>query len=574
MIISELNVSNFRNLSGLHIKNNEPVKFIIGENGVGKSNILEMLNILFNKNSFEESDFNKVDEPIIIEMTMELNEIELGYFDDFFEVENPYKISIIAIQDKPNGRIEFKHKSSDSRIGYQKIKDIPFVYYSSTGAPRSLDFSKSKSAGKFLNEIVNDFILNENINSSDLLKEDQMNLVIDYVNKIIYHIKFIEKSSISVKFEDDILSLLPRLIELKDPNNISINNMGSGVRYSSFIYFEILNKILQAVKVESNAIISDESGKKHLPVIIALDEPEIHLHPFMQRTIISDIRRIINNKDEKFNKLIKNLFGIDYLIGELIVATHSSSIISGNYKEYIRLYLNNGTVKNKSGVLLELEKDEEKHLLAHSYTIKETFFARVALIVEGVTELGAIPVFADKLDCNLDSYSISIIEVGGANSIPIMKKLLEFFGIHCVCIVDRDKLMENPERFEDMFYTKGLEFEADIVETLINNDAVDELKEVIKVIEKDGLSKNIQKSKLENTNKKYKLIDEVKKSYRLEEAFILEDENIKKLILISWLSGFKNPAEGRILAEYISKINIPEVYCMAIMEAKDVSINV
>lgn len=47
MIISELNVSNFRNLSGLHIKNNEPVKFIIGENGVGKSNILEMLNILF-----------------------------------------------------------------------------------------------------------------------------------------------------------------------------------------------------------------------------------------------------------------------------------------------------------------------------------------------------------------------------------------------------------------------------------------------------------------------------------------------------------------------------------------------
>lgn len=179
MIISELKINNFRNLSGLHVKNNESVKFIIGENGVGKSNIIEMLNVLFNRNSFHELDFNKVDEPIIIEMVIELDEIELGYFDDFFEVENPFEVSIVAIQDKPNGRIEFKHKYSDSRIGYQKIKDIPFVYYSSTEAPRSLDFSKSGTAGKFLNEIVNDLILNKNISSNDLMKEDQMNLVID-----------------------------------------------------------------------------------------------------------------------------------------------------------------------------------------------------------------------------------------------------------------------------------------------------------------------------------------------------------------------------------------------------------
>lgn len=574
MIISELKINNFRNLSGLHVKNNESVKFIIGENGVGKSNIIEMLNVLFNRNSFHELDFNKVDEPIIIEMVIELDEIELGYFDDFFEVENPFEVSIVAIQDKPNGRIEFKHKYSDSRIGYQKIKDIPFVYYSSTEAPRSLDFSKSGTAGKFLNEIVNDLILNKNISSNDLMKEDQMNLVIDYINSIIYHIKFIEKSDISATFEDDIMSLLPRLIELKDSNNISINNMGSGIRYSSFIYFEILNRILQAVKLDSKAIITNHDGKKYLPIIIALDEPEIHLHPFMQRNLISDIRKMINNQDKEFNKLIKNLFGIDYLIGELIVATHSSSIISDNYKEYIRLYKDNGIVKNKSGALLELEEDEEKHLLAHAYEIKETFFARVALIVEGVTELGAIPVFADKLDCNLDSYSTSVLSAGGANTIPIMKELLEFFGIQSVCIVDRDMAEKNPERFQGMIYTEGLEFEADIVETLIRNNAVDELREAIKYLEEDGLDKNIQQSKLEKINNKYKLKDYIDKDYRLKEVFTLGDDNMKRLILMSWLSGIKNSAEGRILGEYISIQNIPQVYRNAIIEAKEVSKNV
>lgn len=290
MIISELKVNNYRNLSDLNITNDEPVKFIIGENGVGKSNLMEMLNTVFNKNSFQESDFYDADKPITIELNLKLNKIERGYFDDLFDVSDSLKISILATQDVPGGRLEFKHKDSESPISYKKIKDIPFVYYSSTQAPADWNFNKSRTAGKFLNELLNDFILKKKINSADLINEDKLNLVISYINSVIHQIKFIEKNDVSAMIENDILSLIPRLIELKNSNNISVNSMGSGIKYSSFIYFEILNKILLAVKQKSSAILTDTTDKTYLPIIIALDEPEIHLHPFMQRNIITDIR--------------------------------------------------------------------------------------------------------------------------------------------------------------------------------------------------------------------------------------------------------------------------------------------
>ena len=43
MYISEISlISNYRNLSGLSIKFNKSVNFIIGENNIGKTNILEL----------------------------------------------------------------------------------------------------------------------------------------------------------------------------------------------------------------------------------------------------------------------------------------------------------------------------------------------------------------------------------------------------------------------------------------------------------------------------------------------------------------------------------------------------
>ena len=46
MYISEiLEITNYRNLTGKRIKFNETLNFLIGENNIGKTNMLELINL-------------------------------------------------------------------------------------------------------------------------------------------------------------------------------------------------------------------------------------------------------------------------------------------------------------------------------------------------------------------------------------------------------------------------------------------------------------------------------------------------------------------------------------------------
>lgn len=61
--------------------------------------------------------------------------------------------------------------------------------------------------------------------------------------------------------------------------------------------------------------------------MLILDEPEVHQHPYRQRNLIKKINDVIENKNKYFNQLLKELFGIDGLCGQLFVATHSPNIL-------------------------------------------------------------------------------------------------------------------------------------------------------------------------------------------------------------------------------------------------------
>ncbi|MFW9264961.1 AAA family ATPase, partial [Nostoc sp. CALU 546] len=85
MKISTLEIKNYRNLDGVKINFHPTTNFIIGENNLGKSNLLYLLNILFTRNSFSESDFLNLDNPIHISFSLRLSDIEQGFFDDLFD---------------------------------------------------------------------------------------------------------------------------------------------------------------------------------------------------------------------------------------------------------------------------------------------------------------------------------------------------------------------------------------------------------------------------------------------------------------------------------------------------------
>ena len=569
MIIKNIEIYNYRGLNNANIDFNERKSYIIGDNGTGKSSILDLLNIIFCKGSFNENDFYNINEKIKISFKLALTDLEIGYFDDLFDTSNENEITIVALQEKINGRIEFFHKDTELSIPYTKFRNLPFVYYNSVQAPEELSFTKGRTAGKFLNKIIEKYIKENEVKSSDVVDEGKIDEAANSINELLNRVNLIDEFNITAKLEKDATKLIPQLIGLSDQNSISINNMGSGIRYVSYVFFEILNTIMKKVEIDKEIAFTDKEGKKFLPIIITLDEPEIHLHPYMQRNLMNNLDRIINNKDEKFMELLKMCFDLDGIIGQIIICTHSPNILSDNYQEYVRLYKKKNIICAKSGINVIFSTDEEKHLLAHMQDIKESFFSKVVLIYEGISEIGSIPYFAKKINIDLDLYKIAIIGAGGKTSIPLIEKVIAEFGIDVICVLDKD---DGNNIKQEYIYTNDRDFECDLVNKLCLNDSLNELIEIIELYEENGKNKNFQRKKLEINNEKIGLQLIIDKDYTINQAISTGNTNLIKLILISWLWKTKDMVRGRLLGKQISKNNIPEVYINSLNKAKEIAI--
>lgn len=264
MVITKIRINNFRNLNNFIINNNSMIKYIIGNNGIGKSNTLEAINCFFNKSSFLENDFFDVSKPIEVEITLSMNEIEFGYFDDLFDLGEENTITIKAIQETPNDRIEYSHSDTGVSISYNKIRSLPCVYYNSINAPDELNFLKNKNSGKFLNSLIESYIQINNINVNELINSDKIDLISSHLNTILNMINFVSNNDLKVDFERNIMEFIPRLIELKDKKNISVNKMGSGIRFSSYIYFELLNVIMNTIQNKADSVILTNDEKNTL----------------------------------------------------------------------------------------------------------------------------------------------------------------------------------------------------------------------------------------------------------------------------------------------------------------------
>lgn len=568
MIIKKIVIKNFRNLENVVIENESNMKYVIGNNGVGKSNLLEAINYFFNKSSFSLEDFYNEDKSIEIQMSLLLNEFELGYFDDFFDLDNENIINIKAVQETPIDRIEYYHIDTGSAISYQKIRNLPCVYYNSVNAPEELTFMKTKTSGQFLNSLIENYININEVKVDGLLNTGEINNISNHLNEILNLISFVQNNDLSVVIEKNIVDLLPRLMELKNKDNMSINRMGSGVRYSSYIYFELLNKIMQTVEKKKDSIIENDSGKKYISMFIFLDEPEIHLHPYMQRSVISDIKNIINNKDTLFLSLLKKIFNIDGIFGQLIVVTHSPNIISNNFREIIRLdYDNIKKVKAYSGFNCEITDKEEKQFLLHNFKIKEAFFAKTCIAVEGQTERIVLPIFAEKMGLSLDGLNIGIIEADGADSIPIVTTLLSHFGIKNICIIDKDKYKEDYSlSYPNIKHTKYTFFEEDFIRKILFNKRTHILYQIARDCG-DKMDLFIQKGAIEKVNKRIEINDVIYDNFKLCDMLKSSNYFQKLLVLVTWLYNKKSTLESTILAKNCSVEDIPDIYKEIIIKA-------
>lgn len=427
MRISQVNISNYRNIDGVSIFLNSECNYIIGENNLGKSNFLTLLNIVCNGKGFDDKDFFNSEKPIEVDIKIKLLANEQGFFGDNFSPDDASLLNIKYRQTIEEAYPTIVSEDSNESIQPKLLRKINFLKYETTSIPsRELRLDTQKGAGLLINNIIERFIA-DNEEGSAFLNNEQVGKLTEFINGYLVKIRSFKDYAIKATVAPNPTDMLTSLFYLSDGDR-KIDTTGSGVQYMAMASINILCQIMELYKSKSvpfeGQLYKDDNDKMLLPLVLSIDEPEVHLHPYLQRSLIGYYKRILNNADTEFAELLKSCFGIDGIDGQLIIVTHSTDALIGDYRNLIRFYKDGNKTAVVSGAdpSLRFTTVNEKHLIMRFPEIKEAFYAHCALLIEGETEYGCIHAFANKIGVPLDDYGICVINARGEESIKPLRR--------------------------------------------------------------------------------------------------------------------------------------------------------
>lgn len=548
-------ITNYRNMSGKTITFDKTLNYIIGENNIGKTNVLELINSVFSLGKFVETDFYDVMEPVRIVFTLAYDETSIGFFEDNFDVDNDTEITIVAEQDEVDGRISYYHDTPHmTPISFSIIRRINTLYYYAQRMPsKEVDFKKSSGSGKVLNYMIQRSLKSVSINEGDIINRDNIDQVINEINLSIESINKITGDRINAYFDPRMDKLVSRLLMLGDDSGRELASLGEGIQYAFNIILQIVEIIYSTKNSRKPENFAEslvcEGDKRYFPLILLLDEPEIHQHPYRQRNLMRKIEGLMNNSNQEFLDLLKNLFEIDGLRGQIFIATHSPNILLNDYKQFVRIYkdCDDNELRIVSGQNIDLSDRLYKHLLHNYLYLKEAMFSKKIVFVEGDTENGAIPVFAERKSFCLDEHGVGVIKLDGADSVLYCMELYKKFGIKTYAIIDRDK-EDKYSSMENVFFTTEMDYEEDVyanfelIDYLWCCKEMDILPSMIGPIKKRLPTLDVKEFK---ENPTILQLGMEESSQLMKEC---KEEQLKKL------KDKKNAEKGALLAEYVTAI--------------------
>lgn len=454
MYIRELIIINYKNIKNVKIdlQHKYSMIYLTGENGIGKSNIIDIIFKLFTykKNLFEKEDFYKNEEKIEIEIKLELDTDEI-FKDYIYRDDNKYFMKVVYKQYSNNDEYEWFYKNLTEEYKLHNNILTNFICYKYT--PKEFDnnfmFNKSNRIGKFISKIIENQIKkyqNDDNKLQKLLKENYENCKneLNEIFKPIFN-KPNQELKLNIEIDDEIKFLL-KLFELvhyhNGDNKLYLNQLGRGRGYYLYPFIDFLAFLYDKIN-------NTKSQGFNTNIIILFDEPEVFLSPFLQRQFMDHWLSIFNNNQDY--KIINNIINIitddneeiDYKITPIFfVSTHSAHIIphlelneKNNRLSIQRLYYDKeNTVKVAS---LDEEEANLKQFMIFDRNILEGLFAKKIILVEGDTEIGFLPSCLNVNGINIHQEHIYIIKAA-PNNFPSLAKIFSKLKIQTYIVTDRD----------------------------------------------------------------------------------------------------------------------------------------
>jgi len=571
MKLNKITVTNYRNINDITVTFNHECNYIIGENNLGKSNFLSLLGTVFNSKNFDDKDYLDPEKPIEVQLEIKLLPNEQGFFGDNFSPEDSSLVKIRYVKAIDEAYPTIVSADTNEAIPSKHLRKLNYLKYESTSVPsKELRLDSQKGAGLLIGGIIDRFINDAEIKPEFLEQEEVGNLV-EFINNRLGKIRSFREHSIKATFSTNPTEMLASMLYLSDGER-KIDTTGSGVQYLAMASINVICQVMELYKSKSNPfadlLYTNDDGKKILPLVLAIDEPEVHLNPYLQRSLIGYYRKILSNKDLDFIELLRLCFGIDGLDGQLIIVTHSTDVLVGDYRNLIRFYRKDNAVDVISGSSLSLTDANEKHLIMSFKEIKEAFYSKCAVFIEGATEYGCIHGFAEKIGVTLDDCGICVINADGEKSIKPLRALLENFAIPSVAIYDGD--VRNREENNFNFYTSEVCFEVEVVKTLFINSRIDLVKKI--ALELDGSADEtvLDEDFVRKLFKKMGLDLSIYVAKKLSDVDETNEAEFCRMYS-AWLFAKKGVLLGRIVGEIVPAEFIPTCYSNAITKAKEVA---
>jgi len=184
--------------------------------------------------------------------------------------------------------------------------------------------------------------------------------------------------------------------------------------------------------------------KQEATGILAIEEPEIYLHPQARRHLYKIFKEIVSNSNIQ---IIYTTHSPDFLSTEEF---SSIGLVSKDSQEgtkvkiiteqdLVDFSIETGVTQNKTSIV----NIKEFYATTSDTKLNEGFFAKHLILVEGDTEELCLPLLFDRLGLKYYSSGISIIGVEGKNQIPKYWRLFKAFNVNSIIIFDSDSVGNN-----------------------------------------------------------------------------------------------------------------------------------